>query len=202
MARADAAIAVEEASAQAKAPGIWIFIAFDCTSFGLFFFVFMVERLAQPVAFDRSARLLDPRLGLINTCILITSSWLVALANRAGRAGDMRGARRWLYAAIVIASGFGVIKLVEYAEKLRAGITVVTDEFFTFYFALTGVHLLHYLIGMVVLGVLARGAKQAMPDAEAHRRYIGWLDGGALYWHMVDLLWVFLFSMLYLLGAR
>lgn len=183
-------------------PGIWIFIALDCTSFGLFFFVFMVQRIGQAEAFDRSSHLLDPHLGLLNTAILITSSWLVALANRAGRDGDMARTRRMLLGAITVASGFGVVKIAEYVEKFRAGITVVTDEFFTFYFALTGVHLLHYLIGMVVLGVLAAGARTAAADGEAHARYRGWLDSGALFWHMVDLLWVFLFSMLYLLGAR
>ncbi|MDB5674207.1 MAG: heme/copper-type cytochrome/quinol oxidase, subunit 3 [Sphingomonas bacterium] len=202
MARADATPAVEQAPEQAKAPGIWIFIAFDCTSFGLFFLVFMVERLAQPATFDSSAHLLDARLGLINTCILITSSWIVALANRAGRAGDMRRTRNLLYGAIVIGSGFGVIKIAEYVEKLRAGITVATDEFFIFYFALTGVHLLHYLIGLAVLAVLAAGAARPISNEDQRTRYVGWLDGGALYWHMVDLLWVFLFSMLYLLGAR
>jgi nitric oxide reductase NorE protein len=177
--------------------GIWTFIALDCTSFGLFFMVFMVERLGQPALFDRSARLLDFRLGLLNTLILITSSWLVALANRAGRLGDMRAARRWLTAAVIIASGFGIVKGFEYADKIRAGHTVTSDTFFSYYFALTGVHLLHYLIGMIMLGFLALrvGFGEGARD-------LAWLDGGALYWHMVDLLWVFLFAMLYLVGAR
>lgn len=189
------------ASAKAARPlvahGIWTFIALDCTSFALFFLVFMVERLGNPALFDRSARLLDFRLGLLNTLILITSSWLVALGNRAGRLGDMRAARRWLGAAVLLASGFGVVKGIEYADKIAAGHTVTSDAFFSYYFALTGVHLLHYLIGMVVLGFLA--LRLGSGDAT---RDLAWLDGGALYWHMVDLLWVFIFAMLYLVGAR
>lgn len=202
MALADVTADPGTAPAPTKAPGIWIFIAFDCTSFGLFFFVFMSERIGQAAMFDRSARLLDPRLGLLNTFILITSSLLVAMANRAGRSGNFQTTRRLLIAAIIVATGFGVVKIAEYTEKLRAGITVTTNEFFTFYFALTGIHLLHYAIGLGVLAVLAGGTPRPDASTETRARYIGWLDGGALYWHMVDLLWVFLFCMLYLLGAR
>lgn len=186
-----------DAAAPARPHDIWTFIALDCTSFGLFFLIFMVERLAQPAVFVSSARLLDFRLGLANTLILITSSWLVALGNRAGRLGDLRGSRRWLAGAVLVASGFAVIKAVEYTAHIRAGQTVSSDPFFTYYYALTGIHLLHYLVGMVVLGFLA-----VRLGSQDRARDLAWLDGGALYWHMVDLLWVFLFAMLYLVGAR
>lgn len=188
-------IGTRAAIAPSRPHGIWTFIALDCTSFALFFLIFMVDRLDRPALFDASARLLDFRLGLANTLILITSSWLVALANRAGRLGDMRGARRWLAAATAVASGFAFIKGIEYTTHIRAGQTVSSDPFFTYYFALTGIHLLHYLVGMAVLGFLALRLAVGVQD-------IAWLDGGALYWHMVDLLWVFLFAMLYLVGAR
>ena len=186
----------EPAVAPLKPHGIWTFIALDCTSFGLFFLVFMAERLDQPALFNASARLLDFRLGLANTFILITSSWLVALANRAGRLGEVQTARRWLGGAVLVASGFAVIKGVEYTMHIRAGQTVGSDPFFTFYYALTGIHLLHYLVGMVVLGYLATSTGKGETQ-----RDLAWLDGGALYWHMVDLLWVYLFAMLYLVGA-
>jgi nitric oxide reductase NorE protein len=198
---ADRPTELEEVTGQSNASNIWMFVAFDCTSFGLFFFVFMVERLAQPGMFDQSARHLDPALGLLNTCILITSSWLVALANRAGREGAMEAARFRLWAAFGVGALFALVKAFEYAAKIRAGITVFTNEFFSFYFALTGVHLFHYLIGLVVLAVLANGAGRPQ-RGEERARYLSWLDGGALYWHMVDLLWVFLYAILYLLGAK
>jgi nitric oxide reductase NorE protein len=187
-------------AASEKTPGIWIFIALDCTSFGLFFLVFMSERLNQAAEFDRAARSLDVRLGLVNTVILITASWLVALATQAGRIGDIPRVRRLLAAALVVGSGFGAIKIFEYVEKLRAGITVVTSEFYTFYFALTGVHLLHYAIGLGVLVIVLHQASARADQQGAEP--VPWLEAGALYWHMVDLLWVFLFTMLYLLGAR
>ena len=179
-------------------PSIWMFIVVDSISFGIFFLVFMVERLGQTALFADSARLLDPRLGLINTLILITGSWLVALAVAANRRGNIFLTRRLLVTAIVISSGFGIIKFVEYSAKISAGITPISNDFYTFYFALTGIHLVHYLIGMIALIYLAAGATSR---SETNSRYARWLESGALFWHLVDLLWIFLFAMLYLLGA-
>lgn len=187
---------------RARAPAIWIFIALDCSSFGLFFLVFMAERLTNATLFDQSAQRLNAELGFLNACILITSSWLVAWANVAGRKGDIGQARRLLRAALAIAACFGLVKTYEYVEKFSAGITVSTNEFFTFYFALTGIHFVHYVVGIILLGVLARGPSPFGPRTETTANYLKWLAGGSLYWHMVDLLWIFVFSLLYLIGAR
>jgi nitric oxide reductase NorE protein len=187
--------------ARAKAPGIWIFIALDCTSFGLLFLVFMAERATQPAAFSHSAQILDWRLGFANTLILITSSFFVARATCSARSRQMVLSRRWLIAAFVVASGFGIIKAIEYTTAISSGVANLSDEFFTFYFALTGVHLVHYLIGMAVLAFLVRTAGFG-DGKETESRYLRLLDGGALFWHMVDLLWVYLFAMLYLIGMR
>ena len=200
MASRDAGLLPTREGVQSRASNIWMFIAFDCTSFGLFFLVFMVERLGQASLFDSSAHHLDPQLGLLNTCILITSSWLVALGNRAGRRGEFQAASVRLWAGTAVASLFLVVKVFEYTSKIRSGLTVFTNEFFTFYYALTGVHLFHYLLGLVVLAVLAAGAGR-IRSPEERTRYLGWLDGGALYWHMVDLLWVFLYAIVYLIGV-
>jgi len=185
-----------------RAPAIWIFIALDCSSFGLFFLVFMAERLHQAASFDAAAQRLNAGLGFLNACILITSSWLVAWANVAGRKGDFRQAQRLLLAGMAVAACFGVIKCYEYFEKFSAGISVATNEFFAFYFALTGIHFVHYVVGMVILGVLAQGPQTYGPQDQAQAHYRKWLEGGSLYWHMVDLLWIFIFSLLYLVGAR
>lgn len=179
-------------------PSIWMFVIVDSISFGIFFLVFMLERVGQNVLFAESALQLNPQLGLINTLILITSSWLVALAVAASRRGDGNLIRRRLVMAIVVASGFGIIKFFEYSAKISAGITPVSNDFFTFYFALTGIHLVHYAIGMVALIYLAFGANS---QTASDQRYTAWLESGALFWHLVDLLWIFLFAMLYLLGA-
>lgn len=183
-------------------PPIWIFLALDCASFGVFFLAFMVERMGQVELFDRSAQSLDARIGFANACILITSSWLVAAACQAGLAGRVPAARRLLAWAMAVAACFGVAKVYEYWSKLAEGITFATNDFFVFYYALTGIHLVHYLVGMVILGILASGPGEFGKPAEIAARYRAWLTGGALYWHMVDLLWIFIFSLLYLVGAR
>lgn len=179
-------------------PSIWYFVIADCIGFAIFFFVFMTERMPQARLFDESSKQLDARLGLCNTLILITSSWLVALAAKAVRQHRPQQARRLLPAALVVASGFAILKGIEYGTKIGHGITPLTNAFFMFYFILTGVHFLHYLVGMVVLTVLSLKARKAKAhDAE----FQVWVESGGIYWHLVDLLWVFLFPMLYLLGA-
>ena len=185
-----------------RTPAIWIFLALDCASFGLFFLVFMTERLDQAARFDASAQQLDARLGFLNACILITSSWLVAWATRVGMAGRIDEAQRLLWRALAVGAGFGVVKIWEYADKIGDGISVATNDFFIFYFALTGLHLVHYLAGMILLVVLATGPARGGDAAANEARYRTWLHGGGLYWHMVDLLWIFIFSLLYLVGAR
>lgn len=179
-------------------PSIWTFIAFDCTSFGVFFCVFMSERRHAAALYDASAHLLDVRLGLANTLILITSSYLVALAAAAARRGDLPATRRLLSGGILVGAGFAVLKLAEYTAKIADGITPQTNAFFGYYFALTGLHFLHYAAGMVVLLVLLRRARRA---TAAHAGLQHSVLSGGIFWHMVDLLWVFLFPMLYLIGA-
>lgn len=178
-------------------PSIWNFVAIDCTFFGMFFTVFMFERRAQAAAFDTSSRLLDVRLGLLNTLVLITSSYLVALAIARARNLDLRNARRLLWGGVGIGAVFAVTKVVEYSLKLGAGITPQTDAFFGYYFALTGIHFLHYAAGMVVLIVMLVRVHQA---SAAEAGLVRFMISGGIFWHMVDLLWVFLFPMLYLLG--
>jgi len=185
-----------------RTPAIWIFLALDCASFGLFFLVFMAERMAQAELFDASAQRLDARLGFINACILITSSWLVAWATQVGMAGRIAEARRLLGYALAVGAFFGVVKIWEYAQKIGEGITFAANDFFIFYFALTGLPLVHYLVGMAILAVLAAGPARTGDPADNEARYRAWLTGGGLYWHMVDLLWIFIFSLLYLVGAR
>ena len=180
-------------------PGIWTFIAADCAGFAIFFIVFMSERLKQPALFDASARLLDIPLGLANTLILISSSWLVALAITAADAGRLQSAKRLLVGGLAVGGGFAILKMAEYHAKLAAGITPTSNGFFTLYFILTGIHFLHYVIGLVVL--VAMIAALHRPKAESDGG-VAWLEAGALYWHMVDLLWLFLFPMLYLLPSH
>ena len=175
-------------------PGIWTFIVADCFGFAVFFLVFMTERMKEVAQFDESARQLDIRLGVANTVILISSSWLVALGMAAIEQGKRDQARRLMLGAIVVGSLFAVLKIAEYHAKITAGISPTTNSFYSFYFILTGVHFLHYLIGLGVLIAMILSLRRANngPDTKA-------LESGALYWHLVDLIWIYLFPLLYLI---
>lgn len=176
-------------------PGILTLIAADLGNFILFFGYFMIERAGEPVLYARSARLLDVRLGLLNTVILVTSGWLVAMALEAARSDRQVAARRRLAFAVMTGSLFVVLKAFEYRSKIVQGLTPQTNDFFQFYYVLTGVHLLHVVIGLVLLA--AAFVRLRRIDAAG----VSWLESSALFWHIVDVLWVFLFAILYLQGA-
>ncbi len=112
------------------------------------------------------------------------------------RHGAARFAPGLFGAAFVCATLFGIDKVIEYAEKLSVGITPATNPFFTYFFMFTGVHAMHLIIGMVVLARMRRIAGQPALDASDVRA----IESGATYWHLVDLLWVVLFALLYLLN--
>jgi len=184
--------------AQDGIPGIYFFILADLLVFAALFGGFMVERSSQLVLFNESAAALDTRLGVLNTLILVTSGLFVVLAVNAARAGRASSVRTWLAAAMVIGSGFGVSKVVEYRAKLGHGITMQSNDFYMFYYALTGAHFVHFLGGMTALAVVWHMARRKQVDGP----FFGTIESAGLYWHMVDLLWLMIFPLLYLLGAR
>lgn len=102
----------------------------------------MTERMKQPALYDASAKHLDVHLGVLNTIILVSSSWLVALAIAALEEGRRKKAKQRLLAGLLVGSLFALFKIAEYTTKVRAGLTPTTNDFFTFYFILTGVHYL------------------------------------------------------------
>ncbi len=182
----------------AKVPGILIFIIADVIIFGVLFMGFMSERMGQLELFNRSSATLNVSLGLLNTLILMTSGLFVVFAVDAARHGRGSVARRWVVMSMLVGAGFGVTKLVEYSDKLAHGISMLTNDFYMFYFVLTGAHFLHFVAGMVVLAALwFRLGREPVEGP-----LFGWVESGALYWHMVDLLWIVIFPMLYLLGPR
>lgn len=177
--------------------GILTFVIADLVVFAMLFTGFMVDRSAKVTLFNRSASTLDFHLGLLNLLILVTSGICVVFAVTAAREGRIAVVRNWILAAIVIGAGFGVSKVVEYADKFAAGITMQTNEFYMYYFALTGAHFLHFLGGMAALAFVAFRSMRAASD----RGFAGKVEAVGLYWHMVDLLWILIFPLLYLLGA-
>ena len=175
-------------------PGVWVFIGADMAAFGLFFLIFTVGRVGHPALYEQSRQALNPTIGLLSTLFLLTSSWLVVLAVGAARQGDRGPARILLMLAMLVGAGFAVNKVIEYTTKINAGITMLTNEFFTYYFIFTGIHFLHFIIGMVALGLCVSKARHERSST----RFLTWIESVGCYWHMVDLLWIVLFPMLYM----
>lgn len=177
---------------RADAPGILFFVLADVGSFLLIIAIFMAQRLGDAAAFGRQSSSLDVRIGTINTLVLLTSGWLVALAIGAMRDGRFASARRRLNPAIILGCCFILLKAYEYFIRFEEGTGL--DGFFAFYVILTGLHLIHVVAGVCVLVLMRRATSPDLCGAER----LAWSESGALYWHMVDLIWVFLFPVLYL----
>lgn len=185
------------ASDQPGDSGVWVFIFADMCGFALFFLIFMAGRMEQPALYEAGRELLDLRLGLANTLILLTSGAFMARAVRQARANDWAGARISLWLTLGVGMLFAVSKVAEWSAKVSHGIGLTSNEFWTYYFVFTGVHFLHFVIGVAVLLVLMGRCDKPLPQADKLR----WIEAGGAYWHMVDLLWIILFAMLYLLRA-
>jgi nitric oxide reductase NorE protein len=185
-------------NAQAALPGdsgVWVFIFADMCAFALFFLLFAVGRMAEPALYESSRQHLDLGFGLANTLILLTSGAFMAQAVRQARAQAWDAARVSLLLTLAVGMFFAVSKVLEWRAKAEAGIGLTSNEFFTYYFVFTGIHFLHFAVGVAVLGVLIARCRQPLEQADKLR----WIEAGGAYWHMVDLLWIVLFAMLYLM---
>jgi nitric oxide reductase NorE protein len=175
--------------------GIWVLILGDMTVFALFFGVFMHYRDHAAAVFRHSQATLNQSFGAINMLLLLTSSLFVVLGVQAVRRRARGVAPKLFVLAFVCGLGFSLIKVLEYSAKARHGISLNTNDFYMYYFVLTGIHFFHLLIGMGVLVFLWRLSLKANPT----EKHIGYVEAGASYWHMVDLLWIVLFPLIYLL---
>ena len=176
-------------------PGVWMFIIGDVLVFSLLFSVFVYDRSQEVALFVEQQQLLNQTLGLLNTVLLLTSSWLVALAVHGARAGQLSWARSCFVSAILCGIGFVVVKYFEWGEKIAADLTLETNNFFMYYYLMTGIHLLHMVIGIGVLVFLWQSVRDAAFDTQG----VGVLESGACFWHLVDILWIALFALLYLM---
>ncbi|MGH7963126.1 MAG: cytochrome c oxidase subunit 3, partial [Candidatus Binatia bacterium] len=174
--------------------GLWVFVLADMSLFALFFLVFMWEGRKAPELYAAGTSALVQPLAFANTLVLLLSSWLVVLALDAHRHERHTLVVRELAGALVCAAAFCIVKAFEYSHEVRSGYGPATDIFFTFYFVLTGIHLAHVVIGSGLLVGWITKARARLPWAPA-RRYV---EGTAVYWHMVDLLWVVIFTLIYL----
>lgn len=174
--------------------GIWVFVLGDMTVFALFFATFMYSRGKNRAMFAHDHAELHVALGTVNTVLLLSSSLLVVLAVQRVLAGRPAGAWRLIAGALSCGVGFVVVKAVEWTQLFAAHKGVGSGEFFSYYFMFTGIHLLHVLIGLAVLSRLIVVVRRAeFADKQARL-----CETGGIFWHMVDLLWVVLFALFYL----
>lgn len=172
--------------------GVWVVIFGDLIVFALFFVTYCYYRAISPDLFSTSQQQLNQTIGMANTFLLLTSSWFVASATARAKAGAAH-ADRFILGAIACGGAFVAVKFFEYREKILAGTTLTTNEFFTFYFMYTGIHLIHVIVGMGVLTYLYLVARRPSIGTDGIRM----IEGGGAFWHLVDVLWIILFALLY-----
>lgn len=192
-------ISPEASQAARRLPGdlaMWFFILAEITVFSILILAFAVTQRLQPQLFAEGRAALDASMGLALTLSLLTSGFFAALAVIRVRHGHA-GAGVLLLAALLSASVYVWLKLGEYAHLVALGLDVEHDTFFTLYWLLTGFHFLHVLLGMAIIAFMTLRAFRGhyRPDN------CSGLESGALYWHMVDLVWVLLFPLVYLIGV-
>ncbi len=176
--------------------GIWLFLASEVMLFGSLFSAYALLRMGAATWPDQSAVLSVP-LATLNTVILIASSATIVLALAAVRAGRLEAYRRFMGLTILGGVAFLVVKAFEYSDKFAAGLVPATDNFLALYFTLTGLHALHVVGGLVVnLYLWGPGVRLWRTDPA---RFTGRIEVAGLYWHFVDVVWIFLFPVLYLL---
>ena len=207
--------------------GMWVFLLTEVLFFGGLFFAYAIYRNWYYEAFAAASKSIEIIPGLINTVVLIASSLTMALSVRAAQTNQRKATVNWLLATIVLGSVFLGIKVYEYALKFEhhhvpgvsfdffghaeasgevheapaAGLTMGRDEiqrttqlFFSLYFVMTGLHALHMIVGIAILFVITWMAHKGRFDSEWHAP----VEMTGLYWHFVDIVWIFLFPLLYL----
>lgn len=175
---------------------IWFFILAELLAFAVFFAAYAFARAYDVALFNEMQLQVDRNAGALNTVFLITASWCVARAvNAVEQRGDSVRGARWLAGGMACASGFLAVKIFEYAAKFGAGISLSTNTFWMFYLSLTFFHFMHVILGMVILAVLWHQTRRGAygPDNT------NGLVSGAAYWHMVDLVWIVLFPLVYVM---
>jgi cytochrome c oxidase subunit 3 len=188
---ADPAVAFESAKL-----GVWTFLATEVLLFGALFTAYTVFRMQYPEMFRVEHAKLDRVLGAVNTVVLITSSLMVVLGVDAIKRGKARLFEACFGATILLAAVFLCVKYVEYSGKFHHGIYPRTNIFFSIYFMLTGLHGVHVLLGMGLLSYVIVLSRRGRLSAD----YFTPAEMSGLYWHFVDLVWIYLFPLLYLVG--
>jgi cytochrome c oxidase subunit 3 len=198
--------------------GIWVFLVTEIMFFGGVFASYAILRWLYFAAFAAGSHLLDVRLGAINTVVLLGSSLMMALSVRSAQIGNRRALVIFLILTMILGGAFLGVKAYEYHQKFVEHIVPSLDWapegdilarlvpgglyhaelYFFFYFAMTGLHALHMIIGMgLLLWLVLRARKENFTP-----KYFAPVEVVGLYWHFVDIVWIFLFPLLYLIGGR
>lgn len=186
--------------------GMWLFIFTELLLFGGLFIVYSVYRYMNPDAFHLAAEELNTTIGAINTVILLVSSMTIAMATSALQKGEKNVANLLVGLTFLIGLAFLVNKYFEWGIKFEHGIWPGSEQminqmsqgeilFFGLYFVMTGLHALHIIIGLVIMGYAISGIHKGKVNAARPSL----LDNAGLYWHLVDLIWIFLFPLFYLI---
>jgi nitric oxide reductase NorE protein len=181
---------------RAHLPGdvhMWVMVLGDLIIFGAYFIMFMIFRAMHPQEFLASEEHLNINIGVLNTLVLLASSWFIARSVQAARADEHAQALRLTYVGGLCGAAFIAIKAYEWTTKIAQGFTISSNDFFMYYYTLTGAHVFHVSLGLVILGITVRELRNP------RRRRAFMVEAGATYWHMVDLLWIVIFALLYVM---
>jgi len=171
---------------------IWIIIFLELTTFAIAMIGMAYYGRQEAVIFNESRLQLNTAYGLINTIFLLTSGFFMAASVNEFKKDQFSKARYYTGLAMVLGVLFLVLKGVEYSSKIDAGLTLGHNTFFAFYWLLTLFHVIHVIVGLVILSFFYFGIKNGTTVLED-------LEAGAAFWHMCDLIWILLFPVIYLL---
>jgi cytochrome c oxidase subunit 3 len=190
--------------------GMWVFLVTEVLFFGGLFMAYILYRIWYPHMFVAASHELSVPLGAFNTAVLIGSSLTMAFAVRAAQTGERpRNQVFWLVATMVLGAVFLGVKVIEYSDKINHHLVPgpnfhfaepygqTAQLYFSLYFAMTGLHATHMIIGFGIMAVIAWQAARGRFDST----YYTPVEVTGLYWHFVDLVWIFLFPLLYLIGG-
>lgn len=176
--------------------GIWLFVASEVMLFGSLFSSYALLRTGALSWPDQSS-IVNVPLATLNTLILISSSVTMVMAWTSLKARQLARYRAYMGSTLMLGGAFLVVKAVEYSEKISHGLVPATNNFLALYFTMTGLHAVHVIAGMVVNAyLLGPGLRMWQSDAV---RFTNRVEVAGIYWHFVDVVWIFLFPVLYLL---
>ena len=173
----------------------WFVIGGYQLAFGIFFIIYAYYKINNRNTFAQYQDILSHDLGLFNTLVLISSSWFAAAAIKLFRKNILKTAQYFLLTAFVCGLVFSAIKFIEYHKTIVSGYTLLTNDFFTFYYLLTGLHLMHVWVGMcgLIIAYMFLRRNPLTTDGVLS------VECCVVFWHMVDYLWIIIFPIFYLL---